>query len=442
MNYNQISSTNMGKAAVINNAQKCKVRSEWFSKSDSNGKPFSRWLIRVAGSKTRVSCTICNSELNCEYKGYQAITQHSESAKHKKNVTSHSSQLRLATLATDDVSNDSNRSILHGTIATARDQGPSSLQLTDHRDEATKAEIIWTMKNVASNYSGKSCDDLSLTFRRMFPNEATCKEFTLASSKLSYMVSDCVGPHFRDIFLTDVKNSSAHYTLCFDETTNDATQKELQTSIRYYSERLKRIQEFHLETFFIENGKGATIAKYLLLSLENAKLPIERLLTLSRDGPNTNIRVFRLMNDEFKKKTGKNLIDVGSCDIHIIHNGFKKGLDKYGKNIADLSINLHYFFDGEPLRSEEYRSIQTKHEMAHHRFKKHVPARWLTLLDSSLRIIEQQNVTEEYFLKYIPKSRPEVMNSISYKNVVKHFKSSTLKGKNCDSHPMHACTVL
>lgn len=100
------------------------------------------------------------------------------------------------------------------------------------------------------------------------------------------------------------------------------------------------------------------------------------------------------MNDEFKKRTGKNLIDVGSCDIHIIHNAFKKGLDTYGKNIADLSINLHYFFDGEALRSEEYRNIQTKHGMAHHRFIKHVPARWLTLQDSTLRIIEQQNVTE------------------------------------------------
>lgn len=134
------------------------------------------------------------------------------------------------------------------------------------------------------------------------------------------------------------------------------------------------------------------------------------------------------MNDEFRKRTGKTLIDVGSCDIHIVHNGFKKGLDVYGKNVADLAINLHYFFDGEALRSEEYRSVQTKQGMAHHRFIKHVPSRWLTLLDSAERIIEQQNATDEYFLKYIPKSRPEVMNSISYKNVAKHLKSSTLKG--------------
>ncbi len=291
----------MGKAPDINNGQKCKVRSEWFKKLDSNGKPYSRWLIRVPGSQTCVSCTICNNKLNCEYKGFQAITQHSGSTKHKKNVKTISSQLRLAP---DDASNDTNPSVLNDTIEIVRDQPTPSLQLTDYRVEATKAEIILTMKNVSSNYSGKSCDDLSLTFKKMFPNEPTCKEITLASSKLSYMVSDCVGPHFRDIFLADVKNSTAHYTLCFDETTNDASKKELQTSIRYYSERQKRIQEFHLEAFFIENGLGETIVKYLLLSLDNAKLPIERLLTLSRDGPNTNKKVFRLMNEEFKKRTG------------------------------------------------------------------------------------------------------------------------------------------
>ncbi|KAJ6643983.1 hypothetical protein Bhyg_08948 [Pseudolycoriella hygida] len=393
----------MGKVPV-NRGQKCKIRTEWFKKLDEYGKPFARYLTRVPGSNTRVSCTICNTQLSCEYKGFQAITQHLESVRHKKNMKSRHSQLQLSA---DYEAVVTNPSVQNDTIEIVKDKQTTSLRITDERDETTKAEIIWTMKNVKSNYSGKSCDDLNLTFQKMFPNEPSCKEFTLAHSKLSYMISECVGPHFRDIFLTDIKNSLAHYTLCFDETTNDASRKELQTSVRYYSERQKQIQEFHLETFFLENGKGETIVKYLFQSLDNEKLPTERLMTLSRDGPNTNKKVFRLMNEEFNKRTGRNLIDVGSCDIHIIHNGFKKGLDEYGKNIADLSINLHYFFYGESLRSEEFRTIETKHGKAHHRFIKHIPTRWLTLLESTLRIIEQQNVTEEYFLKYIPKSRPE-----------------------------------
>lgn len=433
----------MGKAPTTK-PTKCKVKMDWFKKLDYAGKPLGRWLARVAGSSTHVLCTICASQLNCEYKGFQAIAQHSESVKHKQSVKTHLSQRQLAINnenKSDDAANGVNRQIPTEVTEIGGDQRRNLLQLIDNRDAVTRAEIIWTMKNVSSNFSGKSCDDLGQTFKNMFPNEPACKDFTLASSKLSYMVSDCVGPHFRDIFLNDVRKSEAHYTLCFDETTNDASQKELQTSIRYYSENQKRILEAHLETFFIENGKAETIVKYLFLSLSNAKLPIERLLTLSRDGPNVNKKVFRLMQEEFRKRTGKNLIDIGSCDIHIIHNGFKKGLDTYGKNIADLSINLHYFFDGEPLRSEEYRGVQTLNRLAHHRFLKHVPSRWLTLNNSTMRIIEQNSATEEYFLKWIPKNRPVVMNSVSYKNVVKHFKSTTLKGKKFVFPFMH-CTVF
>lgn len=172
--------------APVTAAEKCKVRSEWFKKLDSNGMPFGRWLIRVPGSNSRVSCTICNSQLNCEFKGFQAITQHSQSSKHKKNAKSHSTQLIMTA---DDTANKT--SVLNDTIEIIRDQRPSPvLQLTDRRDEATKAEIIWAMKNVSSNYSGKSCDDLGQTFQKMFPNEPTCKDFSLASSKLSYIVSD------------------------------------------------------------------------------------------------------------------------------------------------------------------------------------------------------------------------------------------------------------
>lgn len=344
---------------------KCKVKSDWFEKLDSDGKPLGGWLARVAGSSTHVLCTICASQLNCEFKGFQAITQHSESVKHKESVNTHLSQRQLAINIenkSDDAANGVNRQISTEVTEIGGDQRRNLLQLIDNRNAATKAEIIWTMKNVSSNYSGKSCDDLGKTFKNMFPNEPACKDFTLASSKWSYIVSDCVGPHFRDIFLNDVRNT-------FDETTNDASQKELQTSIRYYSENQKRISA-HLETFFIENGKAETIVKYLFLSLSNAKLPIERLLTLSRDGPNVNKTIFRLTKEEFRKRTGKNLIDIGSCDIHIIHTAFKKGLDIYGNNIADLSINLHYYFDGEPLRSEEYRGVQTLNGLAHHRFLK------------------------------------------------------------------------
>lgn len=184
-----------------------------------------------------------------------------------------------------------------------------------------------------------------------------------------------------------------------------------------------------METFFIENGLGETIVAYLIKALNNGNLSIERMITIGRDGPNVNKKVFRLMDAKYKEATGKKLIDIGPCDLHVVHNAFKAGLDVFGSDVADLLTNVHYFFDDEALRSSEYRDIQTKHKKPHHRFIKHLSARWLTLLDSTDRFIDEWKVVDEYFFSHIPKKRPTTVNSVVYKNVSKHLKCGTFKSK-------------
>lgn len=241
------------------------------------------------------------------------------------------------------------------------------------------------------------------------------------------MLTDCVGPYFRNIFLQDVKG--AYYTLCFDETTNDANRKELHSSIRHYSEQRKRIHQFHFETFFIENGEAETMVKYLIQALHNAKLPLEHMIALGRDGPNVNKKVFRLMNDKSKALTGKNVFDVGSSNIHTVHNAFKKGLDVYGNNVVDLLIKIFYFFDGESLRLQEFNNIQKRCKRPLHRIIKHVSSRWLTLLDSDERLIEQWDPVNEYFLKHIPNIDQKLWMPPRNQNIVKHLKCGLIKGK-------------
>lgn len=421
-------------------ATKCQVKSEWFSKLDTDAQPISRWLKRVNDSSTKLHCTICRADLNCELKGFQAVTQHQKSNKHIKQfgVTFHPSQLRLTSPNVPSPNVQSHNvptplTTSEESSSSSVDNAPSSSNnvstflMTSTRDEVTTAEIIWAHKVVQLNSSGNSCTTIASTFKRMFPNNPVSSKFSLGKFKFAYMLTDCIGPYHRNLFLEDVNRS--YYTLCYDETTNDASKNELHIDIRYYSERIKQVIQFHLETFFIENGLGETIVAYLVESLKNANLPIERMVTIGRDGPNVNKRVFRLMNAKFKAATGKNLIDIGPCDSHVVHNAFKAGLDVFGSDVADLLINVHYFFDGESLRSSEYRDIQTKHGKPHHRFLKHVTTRWLTLLDSIDRFIDEWKAADEYFFKHIPKKRATTMNSKNYKNISKHLLSGTFKGK-------------
>ena len=52
----------------------------------------------------------------------------------------------------------------------------------------------------------------------------------------------------------------------------------------------------------------------------------------------------RSMNQSYKTILTSGLVDLGSWCIHIIHNAFGKGLEKYGKEIDQLCFDLHSFF--------------------------------------------------------------------------------------------------
>lgn len=115
----------------------------------------------------------------------------------------------------------------------------------------------------------------------------------------------------------------------------------------------------------------------------------------------------------------------GGYNTHTVHNGFK---EVFGDDVADLSTQLFLFFDGEPLRVEEFRKIQIKLKIATYKFIQHVSSRWLTLYESASRIEEQWDAILEYFLKYLPKYRPKATKSNRYKNIVKYLKCGTMKG--------------
>lgn len=431
-------------------SKKCKLSESWFLKNDFDNLPISRWLKRDPNSTSTVHCTICSSVIQCNMKGFQAVQQHMNTQKHKTNVRVKlvPSQLRISGTNSDQptsiassstslsrasspssISSESTSSSIPSVQTTAETSSLPTMSLWDTRNDSIKAEIIWTLKVVESHFSGRSCENIADIFRAMFPNNIVSDSFSLGKFKIAYMLTDCVGPHFRDMFLNDAKES--FFSLCFDETTNEASKKELQVGVRYYSEKTKRIQQHHLQTFFIEDSKAETINHFLKLSVKNANpcLRLDHILTLGRDGPNTNKKVFRLMSDEFKKETGKRLIELDSCNTHTVHNGFKKGLEVFGDDVSDFAIQLFHFFDGEPLRLEEFKKIQIKLEVDQHKFIKHVSSRWLTLHESASRIIEQWDVIREYFLKWLPKNRPKGTDSIRYKNIVRYLKAKTMKGE-------------
>lgn len=125
---------------------------------------------------------------------------------------------------------------------------------------------------------------------------------------------------------------------------------------------------------------------------------------IGSDGPRVNKNVFRIINEAVKVMPGreKGLLQVGTCNLHVINNAFLKGLETYGSDVSELILGLYYFFHGWPSRMEEYEQIQKEKKIPQHKFIKHSSIRWLTLEGAVSRVLEQWPAVIYFFLQYLP----------------------------------------
>ena len=107
---------------------------------------------------------------------------------------------------------------------------------------------------------------------------------------------------------------------------------------------------------------------------------------LSSDGPNVNKSIKQSINNKLEEHFKRQLVDTGSCQIHVAHNSFRKGIEAYGEAIENLCIDLFYFFKLSASRREDYLAIQQKLDLEEIVFLRHVESRWLSLLPAVERV--------------------------------------------------------
>jgi hypothetical protein len=197
-----------------------------------------------------ILCLVCNVAINTS-KGFQSIEQHSLTFKHGKNARiklNSNQQQRLSSASTRTSEENLITTNINRNQADDRNRGRVPLlALLNSSDCAKKADLMWCMKNVVSDFSVNSNCDIEEVFRAMFPEVPA--RFCLSASKTRYtrIITDCLGPYFTERLLNDLKDE--YFTLQFDETTNPVG-KELQFAIRYWSPFKNEVVVRHLETFF------------------------------------------------------------------------------------------------------------------------------------------------------------------------------------------------
>ena len=89
-------------------------------------------------------------------------------------------------------------------------------------------------------------------------------------------------------------------------------------------------------------------------------LPLVKMLHRGCDGPNVNKSLKNQLNESIVQLGGKPLIDIGSCNLHVVHNGFHAGISSVDQSwgVEDLMSDLFTFFKKYSSRAENFTVIQ------------------------------------------------------------------------------------
>ena len=228
------------------------------------------------------------------------------------------------------------------------------------KDDTTKVEIIWSAKTENDNYSFRSTDGIGDKFRVMFSNPETLETFSMSRTKLSYVIGHGIEPVFNGELFSDVRASQSSFGLQYDETTQCQVKKQMELHIRYWSPVHNEVWIRYYTSEFFGHAEGATVASAIMSAFRSDNVPLTQLLTPGSNGPNGSKTIWREMKQKIREVYSgfQGLVDIGTCNIHIIHNTFNKGLDKYGKDAEQLVIDLHSVFKYSAARRKDCRKLQ------------------------------------------------------------------------------------
>ena len=104
---------------------------------------------------------------------------------------------------------------------------------------------------------------------------------------------------------------------------------------------------------------GHATAADILSYLKNgmALLNPSGLVQISMDGPNVNWKFYHNVFQERKSEELPELLNIGSCSLHVVYENFEKGAKQSEWNLGNTLLFLRQIFHATPARREDFIEI-------------------------------------------------------------------------------------
>ncbi|KAG0438055.1 hypothetical protein HPB47_017163, partial [Ixodes persulcatus] len=288
------------------------------------------------------------------------------------------------------------------------------------RENVTRAETLFALSMVANSLPYTWADVATLTYPHMFPDSQIAKGFQCCRKKISYIISDGLGPYSKEKVVQELVQPEVFYSIMIDETpVPEAKVQQLDVLARYYSVNTQNVVVEQLQSFHL----GHATADELFCCVEDAlnELPKKNMVCFFSDGTH----VMKSLKRKLKAELSPDMIDIGECSLHKVHNAFSAGLDSFCSELESIVTDVHHYFK-YATRHADMKELQCKLGLPQLEFLRHVNSRWLTLLLSIERVLKLYDALKTFFSK---SGVPRTSSSARHSRLASAFTDSTLRAK-------------
>lgn len=405
----------MGDKTVFNMA--------WMDKT--RNPEFADWIEPVQRSPHDAYCKVCRSVIHLSNMGRSSLISHSKGMKHIKNINKPAASYkesmsaftirvpRCSTVTSENVpsavTNTAEKTIADSAPVSGNAEHVSEVALNaEHavtsavglefrsselklnkgyflNDKVTTAEILWCLKTVVSHYSYNSASNLKELFTVMFPDSKIAGSLALGSTKLAYFITYGLAPYFTQHLINSVKKCS-EYVICFDEALNRVVQKgQMDIVVRFWNDTSNQVQARYLTSAFLGHSTADDLLKNFKESLQDKGLTLTKLIQVSMDGPNVNWKFLdQLKTDICHGDSDRQLLDIGSCGLHVVHGAFQNGHKASGWKVNSFLRSIYTLFKDSPARRADYVEITGSSLFP----KKFCQVRWVENAEAAHRAVD------------------------------------------------------
>lgn len=173
----------------------------------------------------------------------------------------------------------------------------------------------------------------------MFPDSQIASRMELGRTKISYLITYGIAPYFTAELLNMLADCN-EFIIGFDETLNKIVQRQqMDVGVRFWNERTNKVEARYVGSAFLSSTRSNDLVNGMKQCFFANPGLLKKVIQCSINGPAVNWKAFREITSEIKQLRSSptfEILNIGSCGLHTIHNAFKEGLKQTNWRMEDF----------------------------------------------------------------------------------------------------------